>query len=81
LFHVGFTLIHGDPVFQRGLVFDDARREMGHDIIPLSRNAAGRVDHVLYGRAFDVGYVHTRACRQQRSEVFHFGRCAWHDLN
>ena len=81
LFHTGFALIHGDPVFQRGFVFDDARREMRHDIIAFARDARGGFHHVFNRRAFDMGDIDTGALGQQIAEILDLFCGARHDLD
>lgn len=76
-----FALVHGDPVFQRGGIADDAGREMRHHRIAIARKARGGGDHLLDGCAFDMGDVDARACGQQVAEILDLFGGARHHLD
>ena len=72
-----------DDAMQRApiFVFDDARREMRHDIIAFTFDACGCGNHIFDWRAFYVSDVDACACRQKRAKVFYFFRRARHHFD
>ena len=79
--HARFALIPRNPVAQRGLVRDDACREMRHHPKAVGGQALGRRDHVLDGRAVDMGDIDPGALGQQGAEILDLLRRPRHHLD
>ncbi len=81
LFNASFALVHGDPIAQRGFVFDDPRGEMRHDGKPFACDTLGSGHHVFDCRAFDMGNIHARCGRQKLPKICDFLSRARHHLD
>ena len=81
LIHIRFALIAGDPIGQRLLVLDDARREVGHHGIAFGLQSLRGGDHILDRRALDMSDIDARAFGQKGAEILNLLGGAGHHLN
>ena len=81
LFHVGFALIHRDPVGEHGFVVNDTGWKMRHDIKTLGIDARSCFDHFFNRRAFDMGDIDACPCWKDFAEILDFGCGTRHHLD